>query len=213
MRHLILIFILAASQNLFSQAYKPDMHDKTQWITIPRGVKYVEENGKKAIKIEEGEGTKILILKNSNFSNGTIEFDAKGRNVIGQSFVGLAFHVQNDSTYDAIYFRPFNFANPDTIRRWRAVQYISIPGHEWNKLREKFPGKYENKVNPVPNADEWFHAKIVIKNRTISVYVNNSPIASLVVNKLSDTSKGMIGLWVEPNSDGSFANLEIQSEN
>jgi len=212
MRYLILIFILAISHNLFSQAYKPDMHNKEQWSTIKRGVKYIEENGKKAVKIEEGDGIKILTLNNSSFSNGTIEFDAKGRNVIGQSFVGLAFHIQNDTTYDAIYFRPFNFANPDTIRRWRAVQYISIPGHEWDKLREKFPGKYENKVNPVPNADDWFHAKIVVKDKTISVFVNNSSTPSLVVNKLSNTSNGKIGLWVENGSDGSFANLEIRSE-
>ena len=141
MRHLVFIFVLIVSHNLFSQAYKPDMHNKAQWSTITRGVKYIDENGKKVVKIEEGVGTKILTLISSSFSNGTIEFDAKGRNVIGQSFVGLAFHIQNDSTYDAIYFRPFNFANPDTIRRWREVQYIAIPGHEWDKLREKFPGK------------------------------------------------------------------------
>jgi hypothetical protein len=131
---------------------------------------------------------------------------------MGQSFLGLAFHIQNDSTYDAIYFRPFNFSNPDTIRRWRAVQYISLPKYEWDKLREEFPGKYENKVNPVPNGDEWFHCKVTVKDRVISVFVNNSVKPSLVVNKLTSSSKGKIGLWVENGSDGSFADLEIRTE-
>ena len=131
---------------------------------------------------------------------------------MGRSFLGLAFHIQNDSTYDAIYFRPFNFSNPDTIRRWRAVQYISLPRYEWDKLREKFPGKYENKVNPVPGGDDWFHCKIIISGEMISVFVNNSSTPSLVVNKLTDTTTGKIGLWIENGSDGSFADLTITAK-
>ena len=87
-----------------------------------------------------------------------------------------------------------------------------MPEYEWDKLREAFPGKYENKVNPVPNGDEWFHCKITVKDKVISVYVNNSTKPSLVVNKLTNSSKGKIGLWVENGSDASFANLEIRKE-
>ncbi len=87
-----------------------------------------------------------MILKNPDFSNGAIKFDVKGKNVVQQSFVGFAFHRQDEKTYDAIYFRPFNFTSTDTARRLRSVQYISMPGYSWEKLRETFPGKYENKV-------------------------------------------------------------------
>lgn len=211
-RILVLFFILMVFQELYSQTYKPDLQDKTQLSINNRNYKYIEENGKRGIRIEEGEGGNIMTLSNIVFRNGTIEFDAKGRNLIGQSFLGLAFHIQNDSTYDAIYFRPFNFSNPDTIRRWRAVQYISLPKYQWDKLREESPGKYENKVNPVPGPDDWFHCKITFKDKLISVFVNNSSKPSLVVNKLSNISSGKIGLWVENGSDGSFANLEIRSQ-
>jgi hypothetical protein len=68
-----------------------------------------------------------LILSGIDFSNGVIEFDVKGKNVVQQSFVGVAFHHQDEKTFDAVYFRPFNFSNPDTARRRRAVQYISMP--------------------------------------------------------------------------------------
>jgi hypothetical protein len=53
---------------------------------------------------------------------------------------------------------------------------------------------------------------IIIKDQGISVFVNGSPKASLIVNKLTNTSKGKIGFWVDNGSDGSFSNLEIQSE-
>ena len=208
----IVLFILIFTQELFSQTYKPDLQDKMQISIAKRNYTPIEVNGKKGIKIDSGQGMSVMQLNNIVFRNGTIEFDVKGRNIIGQSFVGFAFHIQNDSTYDAIYFRPFNFSNPDTVRRWRAVQYISLPGFEWDKLREKFPGKYENKVNPVPNGDEWFHAKIVVKDKQVSVFVNNSATPSLVVNKLTNTTQGKVGLWVENGSEGSFANLEIRGE-
>jgi hypothetical protein len=209
---LLLLSVLWITQNSYSQTYNPNLQDKASLSTDARKFKYIEVNGKKGIRIEEGEGNSVMILNDIIFTSGTVEFDCKGRNVIGKSFLGIAFHIQNDSTYDAIYFRPFNFSNPDTIRRWRAVQYISVPTYEWDKLREQSPGKYENKVNPVPNADEWFHCKIIVKDRLISVFVNNSPKPSLVVTKLTNTSKGKIGLWVENGSDGSFANLEIRAD-
>ena len=207
-----LFFILLVIEESYSQTYKPDLQNEKQFSISNRSFKHIEENGKRGIRIEEGQGGNIMVLNNFVFSTGTIEFDAKGRNLMGQSFLGLAFHIQNDSTYDAIYFRPFNFSNPDTIRRWRAVQYISLPGYDWDKLREKFPGKYENKVNPVPDADDWFHCKIIIKEQLISVFVNSSSTPSLVVNKLTNTSKGKIGFWVDNGSDGNFSNLEIRSK-
>jgi hypothetical protein len=209
---LLLLSLFWVTQNVYSQTYKPNLQDRAQLSTGTRNFESIEVKGKKGIKIAEGEGSNVMILNNITFSNGTVEFDCKGRNVIGQSFLGLAFHVQNDSTYDIIYFRPFNFSNPDTVRRWRAVQYVSLPKYQWDKLREQFPGKYENKVNPVPGGDDWFHCKISLKGKTVSVFVNNSSKPSLVVNKLTSTTTGKIGLWVENGSDGSFANLEIRNE-
>jgi hypothetical protein len=211
-RLLPVLLFLGAIPSLYAQTYKPNLHDKAQLSVDGRSVSFKEENGRKAIRVEEGEGANILLFNNIGFTNGTIEFDCKGRNVIGRSFLGLAFHVQNDSTYDAIYFRPFNFSNPDTVRRWRAVQYISHPKYPWDKLRQEFPGKYENKVNPVPDGDEWFHCKITVKEKVISVFVNNSGKPSLVVNKLTTTTTGKIGLWIENGSTASFANVEIRNE-
>jgi hypothetical protein len=164
---------------------------------------------KKQFVLVKAEGDGYLILNGIEFSNGVIEFDVKGKNVVQQSFVGVAFHGQDEKTFDAVYFRPFNFKNPDTARRQRAVQYISMPGYPWEKLRETHPGKYENNVDPVPNPDGWFHAKVVVNNKRVSVFVNNASKPSLEVDKLSNSTKGGVALWVGNNSGGSFANLTI----
>jgi len=89
------------------------------------------------------------------------------------------------------------------------VQYTSLPNNTWFKLRDSFPGKYENKVNPVPDPKGWFHTRIVIDKPLIKVFVNNSTEPCLVVESLAANSMGKIGLWTGPMTKGTFTNLTI----
>lgn len=150
----------------------------------------------------------IVWLKDINFKDGTIEVDLRGRDVFLQSFLGIAFHGVDTTTYDVIYFRPFNFRHADTARRKWSVQYMSIPDFNYAKLRKEHPLMYENAVTPVPKADEWFHATIIVRGDDISVYVNHSAEASLKVKKLNARTDGKIGLWSD-ELPGNFANLSI----
>jgi Domain of Unknown Function (DUF1080) len=206
----ILILFLLLSYEGFAQTIKPNLQDKKLWYLNGRSIENIQEDEKKVVKFSEEQGEGLLTLNDHRFLNGTIEFDVKGKNIPQQSFVGIAFHVQNDSTYDAIYFRPFNFLNADTAKRARAVQYISMPKYDWPKLREEFPRKYENRVSPAPDPETWFHVKVVIDNDQIRVFVNNNALSCLFVNKLSITKTGKVGLWVGNGSGGSFANLAIK---
>jgi len=151
----------------------------------------------------------IAWLNGYNFSNGTIEFDVKGKDVLQQSFVGIAFHATDEHTYDAIYFRPFNFKVEDATRKSHAVQYISIPDYDWPVLREKFPNKYEQPIEPAPEPNNWFHVKIVVRGVTISVYVNHNTKAALTVQQLAKLSGTWIGFWVGNGSDGEWKDLTI----
>jgi hypothetical protein len=209
MRIRLLLLAAIISIQLHAQPYQPPMRNVNMWTSSGRVITTIEENGKDGISFSEDQGKGFWLLNDYIFSEGTIEFDVRGRNLLQRSFVGIAFHYQNDTTYDAVYFRPFNFSNPDTARRSRAVQYISLPGFYWDKLRKDFPRQYENKVNPVPDGDDWFHAKLVISGKTIKVFVNNSTIPSLEVEKLSATKSGQLAFWVDTGSNGSFANLVI----
>jgi hypothetical protein len=188
---------------------KIDLQNVKQFTVENRTIETTVENGRPVLKLSEAEGDGLVIINDVAFENGTIEFDLKGRNVMQQSFVGLAFHVQDRSHYEAIYFRPFNFMNADTARRRRAVQYISMPDNPWEKLREQHPGKYENKVSPVPDADAWFHVKVVLEGKDISVYVNQSASPSLQVVRLSETNAGKLAMWAGNGSNASFANLMV----
>jgi hypothetical protein len=174
----------------------------------------ITSSAKKISKITDGTRkgislTGIVWLKDIDFATGTIDVDLRGKDVFQQSFLGIAFHGIDTVTYDAIYFRPFNFQSPDTLRRKHAVQYISQPDFSWDKLRADHPLAYENAVNPFPPATAWFHAHIVVNVDEIVVYVNHSPKPSLSVKKLNNRQHGLIGLWND-SLPGDFANLVIK---
>jgi hypothetical protein len=174
-----------------------------------RQLSQFSETDKKGIRFSKNEGDGIAWLKGVEFSNGTIELDIKGKDLLQQSFVGVAFHGLNNETLDAVYFRPFNFQSSDPVRKIHAVQYVSHPDYTWSVLREKFNGKYEKSVTPAPDGNEWFHAKIVVQYPKVTVYVNDNSEPCLVIDKLNDRRTGKIGLWVGNTSDGDFANLQI----
>jgi hypothetical protein len=183
------------------------------WTIFNREAKVINENGQFSVYFKANPGRGGAWLENIEFNNGIIEADIKGTDVQGRSFVGIAFRGVNDTTYDAIYFRPFNFNSIDSVRKGHCVQYISHPDYPWYRLRNDFPEKYENAVNPVPDPDSFFHAKIIIEKPKISVYVNYSDDPCLVVQELTNRNGGWIGLWMGSNSDGTFANLKIIPRN
>lgn len=162
-------------------------------------------------KIHEISAEGIVWLKDVNFKEGTIDIDLRGKNVFLKSFLGMAFHAKDTSAYEVVYFRPFRFHSTDTPTRKWSVQYMSLPVYDYVKLRKEHPGVYENEVNPVPGAEDWFHATIVIKGGWITVYVNHSPTPSLKTQKLNNFADGKIGLWSSPGDLSSdFANLRIR---
>ncbi|TMM52136.1 DUF1080 domain-containing protein [Maribacter algarum] len=162
------------------------------------------------VHLSKGEGDGILWLKSLSFENGTIDLDIKGRDVRGQSFVGMAFHGLNRNNFELVYFRPFNFKSPE--KKGNSVQYVSLPEFTWQKLRQEHPAVYENEPNPTLDPNDWFHATIVVNHPTVQVYINNSDEPSLEVEQLSKRRSGWIGLLVGSNSEGEFKNLRVTKE-
>lgn len=183
--------------------------DAKAWRVYNREAKRVDEAARQFVRLDAKANDGVAWLVGSDFKEGTIEVELRGKNAPGQSFVGVAFHGVNDTTYEAIYFRPFNFKLEDPVRRQRAVQYISHPVHPWEKLRADTPGKYEQPVSPVPDPEGWFRARIVVEAGKVSVFVNEATTPTLVVTPLGGRTGGMVGLWVGNGSSGDFANLKI----
>jgi len=142
-------------------------------------------------------------------SEGTIELEIKGKNEQGRSFVGIAFHGQDNRVFDAVYLRPFNLQAAEQERRTHAIQYVSMPGHDWSELRKSHPGKYEFAITPAPDPDTWVKLKLVVKGKNVAAFVNGSDVPALRVELLNDRLKGKVGLWVGNGSDGSFRNLRV----
>ena len=174
-----------------------------------RTVSVLSDGTRKGVRLNEQPGEGVAYLKGIEFSNGTIEFDVRGKDVQGQSFVGVAFHGLDSTTYDAIYLRPFNFRTEDPARHSHAVQYVSQPAYPWQRLRTERPGVFEQPVSPAPDPNAWFHVRVVVASPKVSVFVGDAKQPSLVVTQLSDRAKGLVGLWVGNGSGGDFADLKI----
>ncbi len=206
------IFLLLASCFHITYAQSPQIASITDFETVNRHVTVDKTGDKNIVHLDAAAGDGIAWVKNISFSEGTIEFDVKGKDVLQQSFVGMAFHGINDSSFEAVYFRPFNFQATEEIRKSHSVQYIFMPKYDWSYLRETYPGKYENRLHqPVQPAD-WFHVKIIVDNKNIKAFVNGDSSPSLEVQSLSDNKPGKIGFWVGNNSDGGFSNLVIKNK-
>src|ERR687885_568722 len=68
---------------------------------VNRTINVSNEQDKTIVHLDGKPGDGVAWLNDVTFQKGVIEFDVKGKNVMQQSFVGIAFHGLNDSTFDA----------------------------------------------------------------------------------------------------------------
>lgn len=187
-----------------------DLYKKNKVTVVKRNVTIGTDRSKNSLTLSEDVDEGLVWIDGVSFSTGTIEIDLKGQDVYQHSFVGIAFHGINDSTFDAVYFRPFQFLTSDSVRKTRGIQYISLPKFTWQQLRAEQHGIFEKPVEPPPDPNDWFHATIVVTNNEVAVYVNNATTPVLRVNLLGTSRTGKIALYTADRSGGSFANLSIQ---
>ncbi len=183
----------------------------------------VTYKGKNAIRMTGLKKTRytheLAILRNSSFTNGTIEVELSGdrlpdSDTSNRGFVGIAFRVEgSDSlrTFECFYLRPANGRAEDQLRRNHSTQYTSEPEYTWQRLRKESPGVYESYVDLVPG--EWTRVKIVVKDRKARLYVNGAPEPCLVVSELKKgISTGAVALWIGVGTEAYFRNLRITNE-
>lgn len=202
-----LSFTVFAQPSIIPDLHKAAKHGKIE--VYNRDLTLVNEVGYQGIRMSKAYGEGVAWMKGITFSTGTLEFDVRGENLKQHSFVGLAFHGQNDSTYDAVYLRPFHFYAEDQISQDRMIQYISLPVFTWRTLRAESPGQFEHRIVPPPDPNAWVHVRIEISDTTISTYINGSATPSLVVHPPVALPTGKVGFYVADTSGGDFANLKI----
>lgn len=169
----------------------------------------VYANSETVVEMNAAEGDGLGILKELEFETGIIEVELLGENNPGKSFIGIAFNIQDPETFEAVYFRPFNFVATEQIRRDHMVQYIHHPEYTWYKLREARTGEFEHEISAPPDPDAWFKARIEVSEKQVKVFVNKMEEPVLSVDRLTTGSSKTIGLWTGNGSSGRFRNLVL----
>ena len=125
------------------------------------------------------------------------------------SFVGIAFHRQDDNTYEDVYLRPFNFRATDPMRHQHAVQYEAMPDNAWAALRQTFPEEFENPVDASLDPNDWVTLRLVVTADRVQIFTGRVAAPALEVRRLATHNGGQIGLWVGNASEGDFANIRL----
>lgn len=224
-KKLILLFYLAS--NLCAMLVAQN-HIQPQMVNISVEnltsigvlISEVTKDGKKATKIIEDKKPTLkqsmAIIKNLDFTNGTIELEVNGgrrpdSDTTNRGFIGLAFRVQEKDTisYECFYIRPDNGRANDQLRRNHSTQYISEPQYPWHTLRKDFPGVYESYADM--ESGKWIKIKIEVQNEKARLYIGNASQPCLLVNDLRHrVQSGGIALWIGPGTEGYFRNIKIK---
>jgi hypothetical protein len=181
-------------------------------VTIPAEV---QRRFEQLTPEEQARFERFAVIESLEFTSGVIEAEIAGQPAPdapanARGFVGIAFRMQNDTTYDAFYLRPTNGRADDQERRNHAVQYISHPDWPWARLRKETPSKYEAYVDLVPGA--WTRIKIEVRGDRARLYVHGQDQPALIVNdvKSGAQGKGAVALWLDLGTVAHFRNLTVR---
>lgn len=194
---------------IFSCSRTPTKLSAGNLELVNRSSVALQDGESNTLKLNSNKGDGMAVLKTVSFESGTLQLQLKGEDKPGKSFVGVAFNIQNDSTYEAIYFRPFNFRAKAFEKSSHAVQYISHPKNTWRFLRTNDAGRYESEFINAPLPDAWFGVTLKVAQDSVYVYDRNSNTEIMKIKRLESQASDKIGLWVGNNSSGAFRNLSV----
>ena len=220
MQRTLLIAMLGATASASAQEYA--LTTTAGLTPLGARVKVATLAGRQAVELapatrDTGQVDAMAMVDGSALADGTIEVWVTGhvapdtRDTSSRGFVGLVFRSADDGNrFESIYLRMTNGRAEQQLRRNHAVQYESYPEYPWFRLRKENPGQYETYVDIQP--DVWAKLRIVVSGRHATLYVNDAPQPTLVVNDLKGPmTRGRVGLWVGPESVGYFSHLTIHS--
>lgn len=178
-----------------------------------REVRELTDGARRGVRIGAAAGEHPAWVEGVSLETGTIEVELRGKDLMQQSFLGLAFAGVSDTTFEAVYLRPFNFRAADPVRRDHAVQYVSLPAYSWQRLRAERAEVFENPVIPPPDPNAWVTLRLAVEPTQVRVFVGEGAEPDLVVERLDVRPGTRVGLWVGNGSEGEFANLRVTAGN
>lgn len=149
-----------------------------------------------------------------DLGDGVIELDVASvlsphAPAYARGFIGLAFRIGEDGSFESLYLRPLNSRVDDQVRRNHTVQYVAYPDFTFPRLRREFPEKYESYVDVAMG--EWISLRVEIRDAQARLFVNGARQPCLVVTdlKLGANRRGGVGFWIEAGTIGYFSGLRV----
>jgi hypothetical protein len=170
-------------------------------LTVPMQSDHWITNGNAVFTDDEHQSSRVLdvskglvTVKDLIFSDGTIEFDMY---MPDHGILGMRLRAQDRDNAEAVYFRPQKecATSPD------CMQYMPLEhgAFEWDLFPE-----YQA---PAPlRLLDWNHLRVVVKGRSLQVFVNHSAIPTLNVDHME--GKALSGSLMFAGT-AKYANLVI----
>jgi hypothetical protein len=138
----------------------------------------------------------LTYIRDLDFADGTIDVDFAATEET--RFLGLAFHIQSEDSYEVIFVRPGGSLTS------QAIQYT--PAFLGAPCWQIYTGPGYTAAAEIPRK-RWMHARIVVANNEARLFLNGSREPALVVADLKlGPAHGSIGFWGHLG-DGYFSNL------
>lgn len=164
-----------------------------KWQFAPGKVEFNTSEGTSVMKILPHAGQ--VVLKDFDFTNGTIEFDMRPDQ---PDFVSFYFRRQSAEENEIVYFRTWSAGKlaTDTLQYAPTIKGVNL----WDML-----GHYQ--CGCWLRTNEWNHVKLIVSGAQMRVYVNNPQTPVLEIPQLEGTPwKGGLAL----DGSASFAHLKIR---
>ena len=168
----------------------------SNWQFKSESVEFLEYKGVKAMKINSS--TDQVVLKNFDFTDGTIEFDIE---LSDPRFSFLHFRKKDATNSEGFYLRTQRAGNPNAVD---AIQYAPIIKgvNLWDML-------YAYQSNADFSKTEWNHVKLVVSGKQLLAYVNDMTTPALAVPHLEgNTTTGTLAF----NGQAIIANLVVKPD-
>lgn len=190
----LLILITICFMNLHAQVVS---FDSDRWEFKAKELLKENFKGKDCILLKGGKA----ILKDTEFTNGIIEFDVAVPDERG--FIGVFWRMQDEENYEKFYIRPHQSGNPD------ANQYTPVfNGVDGWQL---YHGKEYSKAM-VYKFDEWIHVKILLKDLRGEIYIDDMENPAIIIRDMKMGARpGRIGLIVDDYAPGRFAGFNYEA--
>lgn len=196
----LLFMLLPTSLYAQSDALRIPM-TPDRWEAEPGRITFMTHKGVPAMRVQApGQGELFTpvaqaVLKDVDFSDGTIEFDLE---ITDYFLAGIYFRRTDGANGEIFYLRTGRTDDPTAVD---AIQYTELTkGAALWDLHPHFQGA------ALLKKDDWNRIKLVISGQQMYVYVNNPDEPSLIVPHLvGDATHGSIAF----EGGGIFANLTI----